>query len=418
MKIVFINNLDIVGGAAIATKRLMELLEKHYNIEYLYIVDVSKTTSYSVPPYIKYARNSIFAKAVENIINKYSAKCGYLYTYLPFSKKNIKKIVNEFQPDLIVLNNIHGGYFQLSLIEELSQKLPVVWILHDMWAITGKCEYSYDCDKWLSGCGNCPYLNEYPVVYKDKTKKLWNIKKKIYKNSNLTIVTPSKWLYDLVKKSPLLKEKNIYQIPCAIDLDIFKIKDKESSKKALGINEDEKVIMFAPYDIKIKRKGFDILLNVLKNIDQKLQEKVTLLLIGNSIDKNINFKNFNIKEIGFVQNEEMLSICYNASDIFLLPSRNDNYPLVLMEAVSCGVPSVTFDIGGCGEIIKNNKNGFAVTPFDIKDFEEKLLLLINSNEILKQFSKNCEIFAKNNFSENAKKYYNLFKNLTKGETQC
>jgi glycosyltransferase involved in cell wall biosynthesis len=415
VKILFINNLDIVGGAAIATKRLMQSLARKYQVEYFYVIDVSKTTSYSLPSYMRYARDSMFKKVIESVINRWFAKFGYLYTFLPFSKRNIKSIVDDFQPDLIVLNNIHGGYFQISLIEELSKSRPIVWILHDMWAITGKCEYSYDCDRWVNGCGNCPYLNEYPVIYKDKTEELWQIKRKVYENSNLTIVTPSKWLYSLVKKSPLLKDKRVYHIPYVIDLDIFKAKDKKASKKALEIEINEKVIMFAPYDIKIKRKGFDLLLQVLKNIDLRLKEKVTLLLVGNSLDGSIKFKNFNIKEIGFIQNEKMLSICYNASDIFLLPSRNDNYPLVLMEAISCGVPSITFDIGGCGEIVENGKNGFAVTPFCLKEFEDRLYLLLESPEILDQYSENCKSFAKNSFSNGVTKYYELFKNLVEAK---
>ena len=411
---VFINNLDIVGGAAIATRRLIQGLKERYDIEYLYIVDVSKTTSYALPKNMQYARDSMFKKAIENVINTYSSRLGYLYTFLPFSKKNIEKIVHDFKPDIIVLNNIHGGYFQTSLIETLSKKTPLVWILHDMWAITGKCEYSYDCDRWMDGCGECPYLDEYPRVHKDKTKQLWEWKKQIYQNSNLAIVTPSRWLYESVGKSPLLSQKKRYNIPCVIDLDIFKPKEKAAAKKVLGIAKGSITLMFAPYDVNIKRKGFDLLLEVLRSIDGKIDKKVTLLLVGNSLGKDVEFRSFTVKEVGFVQNEEMLSICYNASDIFLLPSRNDNYPLVLMEAVSCGVPCITFDVGGCGEIVKNGENGFAITPFDTQEFERKLLQMIDSPDMMEEFHRNCLGFVQRNYADSLKKYYDLFKKVMHG----
>lgn len=411
MKVLFVNSLDIVGGAAIATNRLKYSLENFYNIESLSIVDVSKTTSYALPKNMKYARNSIFKKAFEDKINKFMANRGYLYTYLPFAKKNIKNIVNEYRPDVIILNNIHGGFFEISLIEELSKKTPIIWTLHDMWAITGKCEYSYDCDKWESGCGACPYLDNYPPTKKDKTAYLWKLKEKVYKNSNIKIVAPSKWLYKLANRSKLFQEKEIYNIPYSINLDVFQKLNKEVSKEALGIDKNSKVLMFAPYDVTIWRKGFDILLESLKHIDDKLNEKVTLLMVGNRQKEQLEFKNFIIKEIGFVQNEQMLAICYNSADIFLLPSRNDNYPLVLMEAVSCGTPCITFDIGGCGEIVENGKNGYAVKPFDVHEYANKIYELLINDNLLNEFSENCVNFARETYSiENStKKYYELLK---------
>lgn len=418
MKVLYINAIDIVGGAAIATCWLRDSLEQHYSVSYKHIVKFSKQPAYSPPANLIMARGGLWQNCVEESIDKLTSKKGYLYKWLPFSRKHILKIVKDFEPDIINLHNIHGGYFQVSLIEELSKYAPVVWSMHDMWAITGKCEYDYGCGRWESGCGECPILGDFPAIGRDRTGELWQEKRDIYQKSDLTIVVESKWMEENVKKSPLLQNKPLHRIPNCINLDTFSPTEKLVAKSSLGIDEDTPVIMFAIIAKDVYRKGYDLMMESLKILDSLLDKKVCLLSIGRGDFSEFDFQHLYVKNIGYVLNEHYLGLCYNASDVFMLPTRHDNFPLVLMQAIACGTPCVTYDVGGCGEIVVSDISGYAISPFDTEAFAEKISAIINDKELAKKLQKASREHAQNTFTfeKTTGAYYELFNSLVRKGT--
>ena len=409
MKILFINTYDNFGGAAIAAWRLSKGLKKYYSTRNIFIVGNKKSEESNVfattPSKIHWG--------IERIIDRITNKLGLQYQWFPFSRKTILKISKETKPDIISLHNSHGGYFEISLLKKLSKIAPIVWTLHDMWCFTGHCTHAYDCQKWQKGCGDCPALEQYPKIGRDTTTFLWKQKEKIYKTANITIVTPSKWLAEEAKKNSLFKINKITHINNGINQEIFKPKNKKFCQYVLDIPKDTKVLMIGTDSI---AKGKDIFFEVLKQINRQINGRMHILLVGSGgIDSLKKFSNFIVHYIGQFSSEIFMSICFNASDLFLLPTRADTLPNVLIESISCGTPCVTFDIGGCGEIIKNDISGALVKPFDIKEFSNKILGLLNDDILLNKLSINARNYAIENYNlkKMSENYYKLFKELIK-----
>lgn len=409
MKILFINTFDNSGGAAIVAYRLHQDLFLEYKTENYFVVGSKRTKDSNVFS----TKRNIFEKIIEILINRLFNFLGFQYYYIPISAKRLIKYIKQIKPDVINIHNIHGGFFETGLLNKIACEAPIVWTLHDMWSFTGHCGYSYDCEKWKSGCGKCSYKDEYPNIGFDRTKALWKKKKELYTDLELNIITPSKWLASCIKESPLLKKNNIKVINNGIDISVFKPKDKSKAKKQFGISEDQKTIMICAENANSIRKGFYLLIDILKILD-KINKNLHLLTIGNgSIHLLENLKNIKIHNLGKINKISRLVDCYNAADLLLFPTLADNLPNVLVESISCGTPCVSFDVGGCKEIIQEKKTGVLVTPFNIDKFAAKTNELLKDKNQLNELSITSRAFAEKYFSikKMSKEYYSLFQDL-------
>ena len=199
------------------------------------------------------------------------------------------------------------------------------------------------CDKWKTGCFECPNHRYYPDTYVDRTQKMYNLKKEWFCGvKNMTIVTPSQWLADLVGQS-FLKDYPVKVINNGIDLDIFKPTDSDIRKK-YGC-EDSFVLLGVAFDWGVK-KGLDVFIELAEKLDDSY--KIILVGTNDEIDKTLPK---NIISIHRTQNQRELAQVYSAADLFVNPTREENYPTVNMEALACGTPVLTFRTGGSPEII-------------------------------------------------------------------
>ena len=279
--------------------------------------------------------------------------------------------------DVIHLHNLHGDYFSLFTLLSLKGK-KIVWTLHDMHGFTGHCAHSFDCNKWRIGCGKCPKLDTYPSLKKDTSAFLWMTRKVLFSKLNISIVTPSNWLLELVNESYLrhLDSTLIYN---GVDTSIYQFKDKTSCRNHLGIPLNKKVILFsAELGVKNIYKGGKYIERLVK--DQELED---VLFINIGGDKTL--KKDNSWNVQYVSDELEMSNYYNASDVYLYPSLADNCPLVLLEAISCGLKVVSFNIGGIPEIVNDEKIGFISDKDDFKSLKDnfnKVLNEIENDELL------------------------------------
>ncbi len=407
MKVLFINTIDISGGAAIAMQRIIKSLKDNYKIDYKLLVSRKLSDDINT-----FEIRPIWQKKIESLINLITDKLGLQYIFFPFSKYHLLKIAKQYKPDIIHLHNIHGGFFQINILPELSEIAPIVYTLHDMWSFTGHEAYSYENNNWQY-LKSCNLKDEYPAIGIDTSEWLLKQKLNTYKKSNITIVTPSFWLKNLASKSPLFKNKEIINIKYALDFNTFFKKFKNLRKK-YNIPLDAKVLIFSAENINNPRKGSKYLFEILKQLNKNIKEKIHIILIGNgNVDKLFEFNNFIIYNEGYINSEHKLSELLSISDILLYTSLADNLPNTLIESITCGLPAITFDIGGCKEIIQDNKNGFAIKPFDIKDFVDKTILLLNNNDLRNKFSKNAQIYSKENYKPEiiANQYFKLYTKL-------
>lgn len=264
--------------------------------------------------------------------------------------------VDQIGPDLIHLHNIHGFYLNVEMLFEFLKKknIPVVWTLHDSWSFTGHCAY-FDyagCDKWKTGCESCPiHRTAYPyAIFKDNSQNAYIRKQQCFQGvRNLVIVTPSKWLGDLVKES-FLKEYPVKVIPNGIDLEKFRpMKEIEKKKVILGVANVWEARKGLPYFEKLAehlREGYRIkLVGVNKSQEKRLLKK---------------FPKGEIVPVARTESIEELAALYNEASVYVNPTLEDNFPTTNLEALACGTPVVTFETGGspeslnpsCGKVVK------------------------------------------------------------------
>lgn len=309
------------------------------------------------------------------------------------TKEFIKKI-EEYNPDIIHLHNLHGYYINIEILFEYLRKSnkKVIWTLHDCWAFTGHCA-SFDyigCKKWEKGCDNCCQVSEYPVSnIKDNSKLNYSKKKEIFTSlKNMTIVTPSKWLANLVKQS-FLKKYDVKIINNGIDLEVFKPTKNEIRKQ---YKIENKFIILGVASIFNDRKGLEYFIRLSKMLDDRFQ----IILIGVP-KKIVNTLPNNIICINRINNINKLKEFYTAADVFFNPTMEEVFGMTNIEALACGTPVITFNTGGSPECIVNEKCGYVVNKGDINQVYKNILKL-KSKKIKDEDIINCA----NNFNKQEK----------------
>lgn len=315
--------------------------------------------------------------------------------------KNLIAHLKRISPDVVHLHNLHGHNCDLKeLIKYLAEnKIKVFWTFHDCWAFTGYCTHfdMIGCNKWQSACCECQARKEYSWFF-DKSEKLFNLKKALLTENelDLTIITPSKWLASLIGQSFLKQYKTIV-INNGIDTEIFKeTKSKFREKYSL---QNKKLILGVAFDWD-EKKGIDVFVK----LSSALPEEYKIVLVGVSDTLKQSLPQ-NILSITRTQNQKELAEIYSAADVLFNPTRQENFPTVNLEALSCGTPVVTFNTGGSPETI-DSTCGVVVEKDNIKQSIEKLKWVSSQ----KPFSKEaCTLWAKNfNKAEKYKEYLNLY----------
>jgi len=269
-----------------------------------------------------------------------------------FGSKRATKLflekVREYDPDVIWLHNIHGYYIHIGLLFEYlkSSGKKIIWTLHDCWSFTGHCaHFDYaGCDKWKTGCKKCPEKHSYPASYL-RDNSTWNYleKKNLFTGiPNLMLITPSKWLADLVKQG-FLREYPVVVNHNKIDTDVFQFRAGNFREK-YGL-EDKKIVLGVS-NVWNERKGYQDFLKMAQALDDSYQ----VVMVGLS-HKQLKTLPTNILGIARTNNAVELAEIYSAADWFVNTTYEDTFPTVNLEARACGTRIVSYDTGGCRETI-------------------------------------------------------------------
>lgn len=281
---------------------------------------------------------------------------GYSDFVTRCSSRKLIACIEKIKPDLIHMHIMHGCFVNNEILMQYFSELriPFVWTFHDCWAFTGRCPYFEDvaCYKWKNGCYGCPYPHSsYPNALRDVTDQIWSKKKSLFKSiKNLSIVTPSQWLANLTRQS-FFSSNDIYVINNGIDLSIFKVTESDSRSV---YNCSNKFVILGVANKWNYRKGLDLFINLAQDLDRHFQ----IVLVGT--DKFVDSAlPSSIISIHNTHNQKELAELYSMADVFVNPTREDNFPTVNIEALACGTPVITFDTGGSAEII-DTKCGISV----------------------------------------------------------
>jgi glycosyltransferase involved in cell wall biosynthesis len=267
---------------------------------------------------------------------------GWTGCFSPLATSKLLKLIKEYNPDVIHLHDLHGYFLNIKPLIKYIKKnnIKTIWTFHSEFMYTGKCGISFDCQKWKKGCGNCPYLHEYPSsILFDFTKYMFNEKKKMFNDfNNLTIVTPSKWLANRVQES-FLKDKKVKIIYNGINTNVYYPKDFKQLKDKYNFTDKKIVLSVAP-NIMSKIKGGKYVLELARKMKDY---NIKFILIG---IENLKQKfDDNVIAIGRIENQKELAQYYSMADVFLMCSQKETFSLTCAEALCCGTKVVGFKSG-------------------------------------------------------------------------
>lgn len=413
--ILHLSTFHLEGGAGVAATRLHRAL-LHGGINSKMLIPIIHQAEQGVTP---------LAETVWQKRKSWLRFVGERLSFLPnekdssvrfaFSAADIGTDISQHplvqQADIIHLHWINFGFLSLNSLRKLfALGKPVVWTLHDMWAFTGGCHYSRGCNHYLTHCHQCPYLS-HPGEY-DISFTQFEEKRKLYTSTQICVVSPSQWLTNLVQSASLTKLLPSQTVPNCIDTNQFKPLEIQQVRHKLQLPQDKKLLLFAGANTQDPRKGFlyfkEALTQVLANTE------IEVLIFGKANTRNFEDFPVPVHYLGSISNPEDMVDIYNASDLIVVPSLEDNLPNTIMEAMACGTPAVGFKTGGIPEMIDHQTNGYLAEVRSSHALAEGINWVLHQNRdgSLSQAARNKVIEC---YSESvvAAQYNHIYKSLCK-----
>ena len=420
LKIVLLSYHNQNGGAGIACGRLFTALQKAgHQVHYLVQEKTGNDASISLNnvfwkkwiAFLRFIGERIYFRFFEK-----DASIRFLFNPGVFGA-DISQHPLIQEADIIHLHWVNFGFLSIQNIRQLSELgKPVFWTLHDMWAFTGGCHHSGECNRFQEYCGDCKFLKK--PNYGDLSHRLWREKVFAFESDNLKFITCSHWLETKAKSSSLLMQHQIQTIPNAIDLSTFHVKDKQIARKNLQLSPEKNYLLFVAMRVSAPNKGFDYLKNALNSWKKNHPNEASnteILVIGEvanpALFKEIPFK---LHVLGKITEVSSMVEIYNAADVFITPSLEENLPNTIMEALACGTACLGFEVGGIPEMIQHLYNGFVAKFKDVNQLAEGIQICLE-NRI--EFGKKAREKAEKCYSENIiaeqhiQTYLNSLKNV-------
>lgn len=343
-------------------------------------------------------------------LNLYQKRTKKTYWGLSWVPHKVANSLLSINPDIIHLNWVSKDFVPIKEIKKF--KKPIVWTLHDSWVFTGGCHVTYGCERFVDGCGKCPQLGS--ISEFDISRWTWRRKKKHWRNSDITIVSPSRWLANEAARSPILAGRRIEVIPHGLDVNIFKPIDKKLCRQILNIGYRKKVILFGAMNaLHDENKGFQLLLDSLRQLVVNKPNDYELIIFGSSDTEKLLDIEIPTKLLGTLSDDSSLAVVYSAADVMCVPSRYEAFGQTATEALACGTPVVAFATTGLLDIIDHKKNGYLAKPYETVDYTHGIEWVLSNDKRLLSLSKNARIKAEHFFNINnvAQKYITLYQDL-------
>lgn len=403
MKVLFVNTNDTSGGAARAAMRIMRGGQQS-GVEAQMFVKDKYSQSQDVIPVSTYAPSSnwlldIFKWVIQKFKNRY-----HMFKWHPYkrTKQNvfmsdlrhtdIHGALQKLDYDIVHLHWINNRFLDIRELAKIHK--PIVWTLHDSWPFCGVCHYFIDCERYQTHCGACPMLGsnkEQDLAYEIFEKKL-----EAYKDLNLNVVTPSRWLGDCAKKSALLGRFPVHVIPNCLDTDLFRpllsaeiltIAERQQNavvSRVLREATQEKglakpLILFGAMNAANDRiKGFASLLSALQILDAQGFNAHLVVFGANAQELAMKFQNIDVTFVDYIHNSSVLIALYNIANVMVVPSYSEVFGQTASEAMSCGTPVVAFRCTGIQDVVEEDC-GYLAEPYSSEDLAKGIKYCVENN---------------------------------------
>ena len=418
MRVLIVNTSERTGGAAVAANRLMDALNNN-GVKAKMLVREKETDTLTVSElhqswklrwhflwerlviwmHLRFKRTHLFEIDIAN--------SGTDITNLPEFK----------EADVIHLHWINQGMLSLKNIRKILQSgKRVVWTMHDIWPATAICHYCRGCKQYQTQCEECPLLSGDRLA-----KHIWNRKKQVLDGQRITFICCSEWLAGEARKSALLAGQRIVSIPNAIDTRLFRPHDKQQARRSLELPTDRHIILFVSQRVTDPRKGISFFVEAIQYLVQQypeMKEHTGVAILGGHAEEVASQLALPSYPLGYVSDPSRIVSIYNAADVFVLPSLEDNLPNTIMEAMACGVPCVGFRVGGIPEMIDHQQNGYVAKECDDADLAQGIRYVLDEAD-RQALSDNCLQKVARNYSQQsvAKQYIAVYEQINKKTTK-
>ena len=372
MRVLIVNTAERTGGAAIAANRLLHALN-HNGIEATMLVRDRKTDDpavVNIPQSWRLKANFLWERGVIWLANGLSRR-NLFQVDIANAGTDITAMPEFQQADVIHLHWVNQGFLSLKNLEQIfASGKPIVITLHDQWYFTGICHYSGDCTMYRVRCAFCPMTKSRGI---DLAERVFKRKLRIYEDRNVTFVGCSQWMADLARQSRLTKGHTVTNVPNAIDTDVFTPGDRQAARERHGLPTEGRLILFGAQRITDERKGFKYLAEACEHIartNPALASEIGIVVLGGDAQSVKESLPLPVYPIDYLSNEHDIAQLYQAVDLFVTPSLQDNLPNTIVEAMACGVPCVGFNVGGIPEMIDHKVNGYVAAHRSSGDFAE------------------------------------------------
>ena len=374
MKILYLSSYFKKGGAGICADRLYKYFVKNNISIRRYSKSVENRLTFTNAVGIAFSK--LVRKTDYLLLGRHKVNENYHYSLGKIGEPPISNIIDKYKPDIVHLHWINHGFININQISRIN--LPIVWTLHDSWAFTGGCHLPNSCERYVTKCGECPALNS--SRQNDLSQSQFLLKYKKWKNKNIHLVTPSKWLKNKVMQSKILGNYPVRVINNGIDTSQFSQTDRNTARISLSLPLSKSIILFVAHFITgQENKGFNLFKEIAQHYLGK-NDNYLFVVIG-SIDNKDKVTQDNIFFAGEAQ-EEMMKQYYSAANCLVVTSKYENLPTTIIECLAAGTPTVAYSCGGIPEIINHKINGYLVNKYDLASFNAGLKWIGNNNSEL------------------------------------
>jgi glycosyltransferase involved in cell wall biosynthesis len=411
---------DGVGGAAIAAHRLHEGLGRLGVASRMLVAEKSTRDENvtAVVPDRNFNRRLRRRLRSEIIVRQFARHRGTRPAHLDaFSDDRAAEIGALLEmlsrSGIYHLHWVAGLLDYRSFFRSIPGHVPLVWTLHDMNPFTGGCHYTAGCDRFAAGCGACPALGSTEDF--DLSAAIFGRKRTAYgrlQPERVRVVAPSRWLSREASRSVLFRRFEITTIPYGLDTEAFRPRTRAIARDVFGIPQEMRIIMFAAQWLDIHRKGLDLLLAALDGLN--VDGKIGLVSVGGGRPfDTLGGTHF---PLGELKSERLMSFAYSTADVFVSPSREDNLPNVLLEAMACGTPTVAFEVGGIQDIVRPGVTGLLATAENVRSLRHAIVAILSDDQKREAMSRESRRIAIQEYrlELQAERYCRVYQQLLEG----
>jgi glycosyltransferase involved in cell wall biosynthesis len=372
LRIVQINTVDLGGGAAKIAWKLHEKFRERGH-ESTLVVGWKRSSD----PDVVAIDNSRAGRGLRGRGLRRLESLGLQYLDHPGSHRVPELVGGDW--DVTHAHNLHGGYFDLAALSDLSRHAPLVLTMHDMWLVTGHCGYSCECERWRIGCGSCPDLSLYPAIPRDATRANLRRKRRLLGEVDLTLTSEARWALDLARAS-YLRSMPARHIPSPVDTRFFRPGDKSAARAALGLPQDRPIILLPA------RLAFDNEYKAAWMLEEAVDALRDRHVLGVAFGAKDDDRREGLRILAESFDEARIAEANRAADVVVYPSRAETSPLAIVEALATARPVVATRVGGVEEVINGGRNGFLVDRGDAAAFARAIRTLLDDPELARRLA--------------------------------